>query len=98
MNFGTSYTSSTIEKPCGICGKSVAPADKIIVERTDIHKQCFNCGVCDAALKQGSCAMEKGIYGLRWYCSGAGTNRCALLNKAEKEAKLKAKGAQPVKK
>uniref|UniRef100_A0A915CYT8 LIM zinc-binding domain-containing protein n=1 Tax=Ditylenchus dipsaci TaxID=166011 RepID=A0A915CYT8_9BILA len=68
-------------------------------ERETIHNQCFKCGFCDAGLKQGSCAMTRSPYGLHWYCSGPGTKQCSLKNTAEKEAKLKEKGAkQPAKK
>ncbi|KAI1694799.1 LIM domain-containing protein [Ditylenchus destructor] len=82
----------TIE-PCATCGELVPHADKLVVEKETIHKNCFKCALCGTSLQMGHCAVEhnlRGRYGPRWYC----TLVCATRPMAEKEAKLKEMGVQ----
>ncbi|KAH7708099.1 hypothetical protein AAVH_24652 [Aphelenchoides avenae] len=90
MNFGTTYTTTTLEtKPCFVCKGQVPRADQIVVDKETLHKNCFKCGCCGAELKHGNAAQLKTAVGPRWFCSGRGTKACAMLDKPEREKNLK---------
>ncbi|KAH7705674.1 hypothetical protein AAVH_27114 [Aphelenchoides avenae] len=89
MNFGLSYTGQETT-PCAVCRAPVKNAEKVVVDRETIHKECFICGYCDKELKHGACALIKTSMGKRWFC-----RNCALLDPSERQKKLRP--AQPPK-
>ncbi|KAH7696278.1 LIM domain-containing protein [Aphelenchoides avenae] len=64
-------------------------AEKFIVEKHPVHKECFKCGVCDVQLAPGSCSFDDSLYrhfGPMWFCHqhmmlGAGEKYDLLVKK-----------------
>ncbi|KAH7726490.1 LIM domain-containing protein [Aphelenchoides avenae] len=54
---------------CALCRKECSTADRTVVEKKTVHKDCFKCGYCGAALQLGSSAQDHSLvrFGIPWY-------------------------------
>ncbi|KAH7715795.1 LIM domain-containing protein [Aphelenchoides avenae] len=86
MNFGSGPRCYK----CCLC-QEVIPvmAEKYVVEKHPVHKECFKCGICDTPLQPGNCSFDDRLYrnyGPMWFCRthmmlGAGEKYKLLVEK-----------------